>query len=285
MSMQIRPAVPPDAEACGRIIYDAFQGIAGSHGFPPDFPSTEAAIGLARAQIADPSVFGVVAELDGQVIGSNFLMEGDAIRGVGPITVDPKTQGTGVGRRLMQAVLERSSGAKGVRLLQDAFNMRSIALYSSLGFTVREPVIVMTGRPEGNLPADTVVRPMIEQDIDACDALCRKVHGISRRGELVNAVGSLTPLVAERNGGITAYMTVPSFWIANHGVADSEEDMRALIVEAAVIGPVSFLIPTRQTSLFNWCLAQGMRAVKPMTLMTMGDYRQPDRPYVPSVFY
>lgn len=285
MSMQIRRALPPDAEACGRIIYDAFQGIAGSHGFPPDFPSTEAAIGLARAQIDDPSVFGVVAELDGRVIGSNFLMEGDAIRGVGPITVDPKTQGAGVGRRLMQAVLERSNGAKGVRLLQDAFNMRSIALYSSLGFAVREPVIVMTGRPEGNPPAGTTVRPMNEQDIDACDALCRKVHGISRRGELVNAVRSLTPLVAEHNGHITAYMTVPSFWIANHGVADSEEDMQALIVEAASIGPVSFLMPTRQTSLFNWCLGQGMRAVKPMTLMTMGDYRQPDRPYVPSVFY
>ena len=128
MSMQIRPVLPPDAEACGRIIYDAFQGIAASHGFPPDFPSTDAAIGLARAQIADPSVFGVVAEVDGQVVGSNFLMEGDAIRGVGPITVDPKTQGAGVGRRLMQAVLERSNGAKGVRLVQDAFNMRSIAL-------------------------------------------------------------------------------------------------------------------------------------------------------------
>ena len=41
---------------------------------------TEAAIFLARAFIANPKTFGVVAEEDGRVIGSNFLSEGDPIR-------------------------------------------------------------------------------------------------------------------------------------------------------------------------------------------------------------
>ena len=96
---------------------------------------------------------------------------------------------------------------------------------------------------------------------------------------------SLAPLVAERDGRITAYMTAPAFWIGNHGVAESEDDMRALILGAASEGPVSFLLPTRQRDLFTWCIGQGLRAVKPMTLMTIGQYRQPDRPYMPSVFY
>src|SRR5690242_5578540 len=120
MSISVRPATADDAEACGRIIYDAFKGIADAHGFPPDFPSVEAGTQLAAMLIAHPSVFGVVAEEDGRVLGSNFMAEGDPIRAIGPITVDPPHQGGRVGRRLMEAVLDRAKGAAGVRLVQDA---------------------------------------------------------------------------------------------------------------------------------------------------------------------
>jgi hypothetical protein len=73
MIAQIRPAIAADAEACGHIIFEAFKGIAEKHGFPPDFPSVEAATQLATIFIADPSIYGVVAEMDGRVVGSNFL--------------------------------------------------------------------------------------------------------------------------------------------------------------------------------------------------------------------
>ena len=112
MGTSIRPAVAADAEACGRVIHDAFKGIADAHGFPPDFPSAEAGSRLAATMIASPAAFGVVAEENGRVIGSNFMADGDAIRAIGPITVDPAFQGGGVGRRLMEAVLERSGGRR-----------------------------------------------------------------------------------------------------------------------------------------------------------------------------
>ena len=287
MTIHIRPATLSDAEASGRIIYDAFNGIAERHGFPPDFPEPEAATGLAKALVDNPWVFGVVAEENGRVVGSNFLSEGDAIRGVGPITVDPRVQGSGVGRQLMQAVLARSNGAAGIRLLQDSFNMRSMALYASLGFEVREPLLVMAGNPAGTPPAGSVVRAMTEADLDACDALCLKVHGISRRHELTDALRLFTPMVAERPGRLVAYMTAPNFWIVNHGVAETSEDMQALIAGASAVNPagLSFLLPTRQAELFRWCLCQGMKAVKPMTLMTIGKYQVPAGAYMPSVFY
>ena len=287
MTVHIRAATPSDATACGRIVHEAFAGIARSHGFPPDFPTLEAGTQLAQTFIGDPGVFGIVAEQDGRVVGSNFLKEGDAIRGVGPISVDPRVQGGGVGRRLMEAVLDRANGAAGIRLLQDAFNMRSIALYSSLGFQVREPVLVMIGRPINGRPMGIAVRPMTERDLDACEALCIRVHGISRRSELADAVRLAAPLVAERDGRITAYMTAPTFWLANHGVAETDSDMQALIVGAAAASdqPLSFLLPTRQAVLFRWCLEQGMKALKPMTLMTIGEYRAPNGCYMPSVFY
>ena len=98
---------------------------------------------LMRGWIPHPAVWGVVAEADGKIVGSNFLDERDPIRGVGPITIDPKAQNAGVGRRLMEAVIERGKDAPGIRLLQDGFHMRSLSLYTSLGFDVKASCIVM----------------------------------------------------------------------------------------------------------------------------------------------
>jgi predicted N-acetyltransferase YhbS len=287
MTVHIRAATPSDAEVCGRIIYEAFQDIAGRHGFSPDFPAVEAGTRLAQSFIAHPKVFGVVAEKDGRVVGSNFLMERDVIRGVGPITVDPHAQGGGIGRRLMEAVLERGSGAAGIRLLQDSFNMRSLSLYASLGFEVREPVLVMSGRPVSRPPEGITVRPLTEQNLDACNALSTRIHGFSRSSELADAVQFLAPVVGERNGRVTGYLTAPTFWIANHGIAETEDDMKALILGAGAAHkePLSFLLPLRQASLFRGCLDQGLKAMKPMTLMTLGEYRTPNGSYLPSVFY
>ena len=287
MTAQIRVATPADARACGHIIYEAFQDVAEQHGFSPDFPSLETATQLAQSLIAHPSIFGVVAEENGRVVGSNFLAEGDAIRGVGPITVAPGLQGVGVGRRLMAAVLDRANGAAGIRLLQDAFNMRSVSLYAALGFEAREPVLVMTGRPLSKPVSGTTVRRMTEQDLDACNALCDRIHGFSRASELADAVRLLAPVLVERDGRVTAYLTAPTFWLANHGVAETEDDMKALILGAAAAHaePFSFLLPIRQASLFRWCLGQGLKAAKPMTLMTIGEYRTPEGSYIPSVFY
>jgi hypothetical protein len=83
MTARIRAATEADAEPCGRIIFEAFKGIAEQHAFPLDFPSPEIATQLAKSFIADPWIFGVVAEKDGRVVGSNFLAEADPIVGLG----------------------------------------------------------------------------------------------------------------------------------------------------------------------------------------------------------
>jgi predicted N-acetyltransferase YhbS len=286
MDIRIRPATPDDAEACGRIIHEAFQGIAGRHNFRPDFPSIEAAAQLAQLFIADPAVFGVVAESEGRIVGSNFLTEWDSIRAVGPITVDPQIQARGTGRRLMQAVIERGRNAAGIRLLQDSFNTASLSLYASLGFDVKEPLVLIEGRPEGGPPAGYEVRSMRDEDLDAAAELCRSVHGFDRMGELKSLAPALTPFVALREGRITAYTSAPGFWPLNHAVAESDEDMQALLSGIAANGlTLSFLLPTRQAALFRWCLSKGMRVVKPMTLMAMGEYREPRGSYLTSVGY
>jgi GNAT superfamily N-acetyltransferase len=145
--VQLRAIEAADAGECARIVYEAFGGIQDHHRFERDFPTLGAAEQLTGAFIAHPSIWGVVAESDGRLVGSNFVDERGPIRGLGPITVDPRAQGRGVGRRLMQAALDRGRGAAGIRLFQDSFNIGSLSLYASLGFEVKEPAVVMSGRP------------------------------------------------------------------------------------------------------------------------------------------
>ena len=282
----LREPTSDDAAKLAQIVFDAFGSIHDHHRFQRDFPVLEAASGLIDNWIAHPSVWGVLAEIEGDVVGSNFLDERDPIRGVGPITVNPDGQDAGVGRRLMEAVIERGAGAPGIRLLQDAFHMRSLCLYESLGFHVKEPVAVTTGKPR-SAPVDGVeVRPLAEDDVDECAALCERVHGFPRANELRDATHAFAPFVAVRGGRITAYASSVTFWPMNHGVAESDEDMTALLlgVAAAVGDPIAFLVPLR-SPLFRWSLGEGLRLVKPMNVMALGEYHEPRGSWFPSVLY
>src|SRR5258705_11022913 len=135
----------------------------------------ESALQLSQALFARPDVFKVVAELDGMIIGSNYLWEYDAVRAVGPITVDTSVQSKGAGRKLMEAVIERGKGRDGIRLVKDAFTSKAMSLYASLGFDVREPLALIEGDATGDLPSGVEVRVAVERDFAACTEVCRKV--------------------------------------------------------------------------------------------------------------
>ncbi len=107
MSLTLRRGTASDAQACGEICYHAFAAIARQHNFPPDLPSAEVGVGLVAALLSRPDVYSVVAESEGRVLGSNFLWESTRIAGVGPITVDPDSQNSAVGRALMLDVMAR----------------------------------------------------------------------------------------------------------------------------------------------------------------------------------
>lgn len=147
MTVLLRQGETADGSAVGEICYRAFKAVAESHNFPPDFPSPEVAAGFLAGLIAHESFFNVVAEIDGNIVGSNFLDERNPISGVGPITVNPTLQNDGAGRALMQAVMRRSQerGFVGMRLVQAGYHNRSLALYLKLGFEVREQLACLQG--------------------------------------------------------------------------------------------------------------------------------------------
>lgn len=284
-AVSVRRATAEDAPAAGRICYDAFAGIAGAHGFPPDFPSPEAAIGLLGMLFTHPGFHGVVAEANGRIVGSNCLDERCMIAGVGPITVDPATQNASVGRMLMQAVLDRARDrrAPGVRLLQAAYHNRSLSLYTKLGFDTREPMSVMQGPPLRLTVEGFAVRAATEADVAVTTALCERVHGHSREGEVRDALPHGTVMVVERQGRVTGYAS--GFGFLGHAVGETNEDLQSLIGAAEHVGGPGFIVPTRNAALFRWCLTQGLRVVMPLTLMTIGLYNEPRGAYLPSILY
>ena len=280
MSFVLRRAESRDAERCGTIRYEAFRAIATAHGFAPDFPAPEIAIGLVGMLIAHPGFYGVVAER-----GSNFLDERSLIPGIGPITVDPTAQDHAVGRALMDDVLARvaARGAPGVRLVQSAYHNRSLSLYTKLGFDAREPLSTMQGRPLGLSIPGYPVRAATDADVDACNAVCLRVHGHDRGGELRDAVRQGTATVVEHEGRITGYATSVAFF--GHAVGESNAELRAVIGAAPAFAGPGFLLPTRNAELFRWCLARGLRVVQPMTLMSRGLYNEPAGAFLPSIAY
>lgn len=287
MGIQLRRAVATDADECGRLIYDAFKNVADGHGFPPSFSTVEVGIRVAQLFVGLPAVWSLVAERDGRAVGVIFLDEGDPIRGIALVAVDPTAQRQGIGRALMEAALERARGARGVRLVQEAYNTHSMGLYASLGFQVKEPLVRMVGRLRSAPPSDVEIRRLTPEDLEACAGLYERVHGIPRGDDLRDAVRLFRPFACVRAGRITACTYAVHAGILAWGVAESEEDMRGLLtgVAAAVGEPLAFHLPSRQGSLLRWCLAEGLRIEKPLTLMALGEYHEPGGCYFVSGVY
>ncbi|HYF98668.1 MAG TPA: GNAT family N-acetyltransferase [Candidatus Saccharimonadales bacterium] len=140
---------------------------------------------MTTSFLSNPGFYSVVVkdmdENSNKVIGSNFLDErSNLVAGVGPITIDPQSHDKGVGRQLMKNVMEsaRSKNYPAIRLLQASYHNRSLALYTSLGFDVREPISTMQGNPISAVIPGRSVRIATESDLESCKAICRAIHGM-----------------------------------------------------------------------------------------------------------
>ena len=105
MRVLLRPAMAADAAECGRICYEAFIGIASEHRFPVDWRSEDTAVQVIAARLAHRQTYGVVAEVEGRIVGSAFLKEYRPVGAIGPVTVDPQWQRAKIGRWMMEHLL------------------------------------------------------------------------------------------------------------------------------------------------------------------------------------
>jgi predicted N-acetyltransferase YhbS len=281
--LHLRDADPRDAAACGRVFYDGFAAIATRHSFPVEPDSPEFAAHLTGLLLSMDSTVCVVAERAGEIVGCAFADTRGPIAGIGPVSVDPAHQDAGTGRLLMEALLERTRHAAGVRLVQTAYHARSLALYAKLGFVVREPLSELQGAPLRQDVPGLAVRPACPEDRPACDELCHRVHGHARSGELRDAIAAGSARVVERSGRISGYATGVGY--AWHAVAEADEDVQALLASAEAFAGLGVLVPSRNTALLRWGLGNGLRIVQQATLMTIGLYNEPQGAWLPSIVY
>lgn len=285
LSLKLRTGSPVDAQTCGEICYQAFDLISAQHNFSSDFATVEQAQELIFQLFDRSDIYAVVAEVGGQIVGSNFLWEERFVAGVGPLTVAPSSQNAAIGRHLMAAVLDRAmqQGFSSVRLVQAAFHNRSLALYTKLGFDVREPLVSIQGQALGLKFPGYLVRLATADDLAACNRLCRQVYGFDRERELARAVRQVTATVVEHDNRIAGYATSIGFF--GHAVGTSNEELKALIGAATSFTGQGFLLPTRNSQLLRWCLQQGLRIVQPMNLMSFGSYDRPTGAFLPSILF
>jgi hypothetical protein len=164
--------------------------------------------------------------------------------------------------------------------------MASLSLYTSIGFDVTEPAVLMSVPPT----TDDRVRPLTAADVDAADALCVATQRVSRRNELLGMIANGPAIGCVPHGRfegsrLTAFV-VPSFF--GFGAAESAEDLivTSRVAVAAMPPPLQrLIIPTNNGPLFREALKQGLRALKVGQMMAIGPYERPTGFYAPSIAY
>ncbi len=262
MAIRLVPAEPQHVSELGRICFESFREIHDRGCGTRDFPTVDIARQVLGMLVQRDDFYSVSALDDGRLVGSNFLSLMDPVAGVGPITIDPSCQGQGIGRTLMQDVIDygQRNNIEQVRLMQDSFNVASLSLYASMGFEVKVPVAFMQAVPLAE--ADNSVRPITEPDLPAIEELSERIYKNSRRNEVAAAAPyGFAALLRERQGRITGYLLPGIF---GHGVAETEEDALILIGEAARRLPpeiARFFCSLTESSFYRKALQGGCRVI------------------------
>ena len=244
----IRPIEQNDIEICGKIGYEAHKTISSAHGYPSEQPSEEFGIDLIRRLLGNPNSWGILAERQGKTLGSVFLHKfpPSPVAVIGPLTVHPSSEGSSVGRMLMDAVLAQAKKQNHdqIRLVQSPSHIRSFVLYTKSGFTLREPLFLMQGQPLKdwiNTSSEDVHIVHDDRDVSKCNDLCKLTYGFSREMELRQAKDQGVTTMIESDGVTTGYAA--GIGIFGHAVAKSNEDLKALIANASIIlGPGSLYL-------------------------------------------
>jgi GNAT superfamily N-acetyltransferase len=278
----------PTAEECiprlSVICHEAFSSLHDRCGIERDIPSPEVGEMIIGQVVQRPDYTGVMAMLDGEIVGSNFLCFADEVAGVGPITVDPKVQSKGIGRALMQWAIDeaRRREIRQTRLFQEAINITSLSLYTALGFDWRDSAVLMQAAPA--VEEDPEVRPITADDLPVIADLSRLAYGFSRAGDAAQLIEFQVPgFLKLRDGKPVAYLFATLF---GHAGAETDEDLLTLVSQAArhLPPPVAkYICPMARTGLFRKAMAAGHRTGKVLSYMSLGDYTPPTGAHFPSI--
>ena len=290
----LRAAEERDLERAGDVNFLAFYRVALQHGLRPAVSTPAESRRYIRYLARFDPLGGVVAEEEGEVVGVAWIHPRGAVATLGPVAVEPRAQGRGIGRRLVDRCLEVAGrGVPQVRLVHESFNAASLGLYIRTGFRVVAPLLDL------ELPAGAVVAAP-----PAPVGLALRAGATEDRARLVTrdarAFGAQRPqsidlylrrgrtLVADGGGSLVGYALGIGFErTAYLGSAAADEADLLLFLLARMAGElaapgvaVRTLVPAGDRRLVEGLTALGFRVFRACHYMVRGGGTAPPPNYV-----
>ena len=137
----IRPLEPRDVDEADRVTRLAFGTFIGVADPLAVFGDAE----LVRTRFAAAPGWAFAAELDGQIVGSNFATRWGSFGFFGPLSVRPDLWDRGIAHRLMAPVIELFDGwqLRQAALFTFAESPKHVGLYQRFGFWPQQLTAVM----------------------------------------------------------------------------------------------------------------------------------------------
>lgn len=219
---------------------------------------------------------GVVAERDGEVIGTAMCwLFGERAGTLGMVIVAPAAQGLGIGRRLMNAVMDLLAD----RTIMLHATAEGLSLYQSLGFVPVGEVLQHQGTafsvPLPELLPEERVRPMGQRDMEIIPDLDARAIGMDRRHLIAtldkNALGVMLTR-AHEVAGFALFRKFGRGYVVGPTVAPDLGGAKALISHwlGANAGMFCRVDVTAESGLSPWLDELGLQCVGRVTRMVRG---------------
>jgi predicted N-acetyltransferase YhbS len=223
---------------------------------------------------------GIVAERAGRVLGTVMAWRyGEDFAAVGMVIVASDVQGQGVGRKLMEAMLDRLAG----RTVALNATAAGLPLYEKLGFVETGVIHQHEGIAPGVAVAEGIpggrVRTMSRSD-DGLGDLYSRASGMDRAALFETLAANAHTMVLTRDGQTVGFAQVRRFgrgWLVGPVVAPDPGGAKALILYGlrAHAGTFCRLDVTGGSGLSEWLEEIGLPRVDSVKTMARG--RSPDR--------
>jgi GNAT superfamily N-acetyltransferase len=292
-ALRLRAMEPEEWSEVADLIYVSLNYWCEANGRPAVF---RAGPGSTRVfcevyEALDPGSCIVAEHLEtGRLAGSCFYRARETHCSLGIMTVHPVYFGTGVGKALLEHILEYArTEEKPLRLVSSALNLDSFSLYTRAGFVPRHAYQDMfLSVPSGglslghDLPGQERVRPATVDDVEAMSALELEVAGISRVKDygyfVENREGFWHVSVSEdadgRLGGYLVSCGHPGLNMIGPGAARGEEQAAALLLAELNVNagrsPL-FLLPVEYGGLVQLAYSWGARNCELHFAQVLGD--------------
>ncbi len=192
---------------------------------------------------------------------------------MGMVLVAPAQQGRGMGRHMMQALLDEAPAQAVMLNATEA----GLGLYERLGF---RPIGVVC-QHQGIVaapPAAPALRRAEPQDLPALVALDAAAFGVARGALIARLLADAEIRVIERGGRPCGFAARRDFGRGDAIgplIAETEDD--AIMLATCLLRPgfQRIDIPVRAKALAAWATGAGLIAVDSVTVMTRGDWPQP----------